>query len=488
MTASAPATGTSGAVGHPTRPARLGLGLLGLYGSGAAAENVINFALGQFLLFYLTIVCGLPGVLAGLVGLLSLVIDAFIDPLVGSWSDNLRSPLGRRHPFVIAACVPAALALVALFSVPAGLSGWGLFAYATVLSLALRIALSCFQVPYYALGAELSEDYVERSTIVAFRVGVAVAATVTATVLSYQLFLAGPGGTTHRSAYAPLAWSLAAIVIGTGLLSGLGTLGARKRLHGAPAAGPASLKRLAGEVGEIFRSRSFRVLFAGVLLFFVAQGVAGPLTLYANTYFWNVSTAEIGVLTLIYTGGAAAGIVVTGFLSPRMEKRTLAMIGLTMIVLGQLIPAPLRVLGLVPTEREVMFLLAAAVILVGVGVSAAVIGYQSMMADAADEHEHLFGARREGLYFAGVNFSAKASSGLGVLLAGVILDLIGFPHGAAASHIARIPPTSVRDLGLIYGPGAALVSFTSVAILTGYRLNKARHTAILDTLGRVPPT
>ena len=485
--------GTSGettepAVGaaHEVRRTRLGAGLLGLYGSGAAVENVINFALGQFLLFYLTIVCGLPGVLAGLVGLVSLVIDACIDPMIGSWSDNLRSPLGRRHPFLILSCIPASLALVALFSVPSGLSGWGLFAYATALSLALRIALSCFQVPYYALGAELSEDYVERSTVVAVRVAVAVIATVAATILSYQLFLSGSGGTTHRASYIPLAWSLAVIVIGAGLLSGFGTLGARGRLHGPPMAGGSSLERLVAEVREIFKSASFRTLFAGVLLFFVASGVSTSLTLYANTYFWKLSTAQIGILTLIFTAGSAVGIVLTGVLSRRMEKRTLAMAGLSMMVLSQFVPAPLRVVGLLPTEADVMIVLTIAVILLGVGVSAAVIGYQSMMADAADEHEHLFGARREGLYFAGVNFSAKASGGLGVLVAGVVLDLIGFPHGGATGHPVAISARAVRELGLIYGPGAAFVSLGSVLVLLTYRLNRARHAAVLGALGRGP--
>jgi GPH family glycoside/pentoside/hexuronide:cation symporter len=147
------------------------------------------------------------------------------------------------------------------------------------------------------------------------------------------------------------------------------------------------------------------------------------------------------------------------------------------------------VAGLLPTNAEVMAALTVAVILLGFGTSAAVIGYQSMMADAADEHEHLFGARREGLYFAGINFSAKASSGLGVLIAGIVLDVIGFPHGvAAAGKAAQIAPSAIRELGLIYGPGAAIASFISVTILFAYRINRGRHAAILEALGRTGPS
>ncbi|HEV7157116.1 MAG TPA: MFS transporter [Caulobacteraceae bacterium] len=472
---------------HAERARPLGLPLLGVYGSGALVEVMINFALGQFLLFYLTIACGLPGAFAGVVGLLSLTIDAVIDPLVGSLSDNLRGRLGRRHPFLIGAAPPTALIMILLFSLPLGLGGGALFIYATALSLALRIGLSCFQVPYYALGAELSDNYAERSTIVGFRVGFGVIGTLLATALSYGLFLAPPGATTHRAAYVPMAWSFAAVIAGAGLFSGFGTLATRGRLHRAASLGGAGgLRRLATEISEIFRNRSFRVLFSAILLFFVAQGVATPLTLYANTYFWKISTVQIRDLTFIYTGGLAVGIVITGLLSRRLEKRTVAFIGLACFLLSQLLPAPLRILGLLPTKNAVMLALTVAVILLGMGSSAAIIGYQSMMADAADEHEHLFGARREGLYFAGINFSAKASSGLGALIAGLALDAIGFPHGAGALA-AKVPPRAVTELALIYGPGAAVVSFVSVTILFAYRINRRRHGEIIAALGRKGP-
>jgi GPH family glycoside/pentoside/hexuronide:cation symporter len=470
---------------HAQRTQRLKAPFLTLYGSGALVETTVTFTLSQFLLFYLTIVCGLPGTLAGLVGLLSLAIDATFDPLVGSLSDNLRGRLGRRHPFMIAAGIPTGLALILLFSIPAGMSGWGLFFLAVVLSLALRIGMSCFQVPYFALGAELSEDYAERSTIVAWRVGFGVLGTLAATALSYGLFLSAKGAMTHREAYIPLAWCFAAIIAAAGLISGLGTLSARGRLHAAPPTGGSGLAGLMSEVREIFRNRSFRVLFSALLLFFVAQGVAGPLTLYANTYFWKIAAPQIRDLTFIYTGGLAVGIVLAGLLGRLVEKRTVTFAGLACFIAAQAIPAPLRALGLLPSVGDVMLVLAMAVILLGFGAAAALIGYQSMMADAADEHEHLFGARREGLYFAGINFSAKASSGLGVLIAGLVLDLIRFPHGAAAAS-AHLAPRTVMELGLIYGPGAAVVSAISVSLLAFYRLDKKAHGAILEALGRAP--
>src|SRR5512142_2964455 len=74
-----------------------------IYSTGDLGEAITSVALGQFLLFYLTAVVGLSGSLAGTALALTLVVDAMIDPLVGYVSDNWRSKLGRRHPFMLAA-------------------------------------------------------------------------------------------------------------------------------------------------------------------------------------------------------------------------------------------------------------------------------------------------------------------------------------------------------------------------------------------------
>ncbi|HEY1561668.1 MAG TPA: MFS transporter [Caulobacteraceae bacterium] len=464
---------------------RVGFPILAAYGAGAGVDTIVNFAVNGFLLFYLTLGCGLPGSLAGLVGLISLSLDALVDPLVGSISDNLHGKLGRRHPFLLLSPVPTGLFLVLLFAIPSGLSGWGLFAFATIVSLVLRVAMSCFQVPFFALGAELSEDYSERSTIVGARVTVGIALTLLIGWLSYGVFLAPKGALTHKAAYFPLMVSFAALIIVGGLLSAFGTLGARDRLHAPPPQKGPRLAALIVEIREVFANPSFRVLFFAILLFFIAQGVAGPLTLYANIYFWKISTHQILILTFLAVAGLALGLVLT-FLARSLEKRTVTLAGVFLFLSAQLIPAPLRAAGLLKTEAQVMAVLSVAVIALGIATTAAIIGYNSMMADAVDEHEHLFGARREGLYFAGINFSVKASSGLGTFIAGIVLDLIGFPHAASAGSAVYPSAATVLKLGLIYGPGVAVVSAVSVTLLFLYRIDRARHDQILKALGRSP--
>ena len=50
-------------------------------------------------MFY-TQILGVPAGMVSVALMLALVLDAFLDPVVGYWSDNLRSKWGRRHPFM----------------------------------------------------------------------------------------------------------------------------------------------------------------------------------------------------------------------------------------------------------------------------------------------------------------------------------------------------------------------------------------------------
>jgi glycoside/pentoside/hexuronide:cation symporter, GPH family len=366
-----------------------------------------------------------------------------------------------------------------------GLKGAGLMAYVLALSLGLRFGLSAFNVPYIALGGELSDSYNERSTIVAFRVGVGAIGTIAVLVLGYGVFLsAKAGGQLHRAGYPPFAWSGAAVMGCAALLSTLGTLRARARLHGAAHVDGSTVFRLVREMGEVFRNSSFLFLFGACLVFFVGFGAAGALTLHANTFFWRLPPSTILLIALSAIPGLLIGIVTTALLTKAVEKRTIAMAGLGLIALSQLSPVTLRLSGILPGAGPApVAVLIAATFLANIGVAMALVGFQSMMADAADEHDLLFGARREGLYFAGISFAAKASSGLGVMIAGLAADAIGFPNDLAAKggH-AAVPWAAARDLALIYGPGASVITVLGVLLMFGYRISRAEHGRIIAAL------
>jgi len=131
-----------------------------LFAFGDTMDGFNTTAIATFHLFYLTAVCGLSGSLAGASVFISLLIDGFVDPLIGSLSDNWHSRFGRRHPFLFVSIFPLVLTLGLNFSMPRSLTGFWLFDYATVVILTMRIAYSAFSLPFLAMVAELTSDYV----------------------------------------------------------------------------------------------------------------------------------------------------------------------------------------------------------------------------------------------------------------------------------------------------------------------------------------
>ncbi|MFM7120865.1 MAG: MFS transporter, partial [Gammaproteobacteria bacterium] len=109
-----------------TRVGTLPLSTRLFQGLGALPDTWKNFAFNTFLLFYYNQVLGLTASLASAAIMIALIVDAITDPMAGSISDNWRSRLGRRHPFIYASIVPMAVCFFALFS-PPDLGQFGLF-------------------------------------------------------------------------------------------------------------------------------------------------------------------------------------------------------------------------------------------------------------------------------------------------------------------------------------------------------------------------
>ena len=456
-----------------------------LYAFGDVADGIKNVVLAQFLLYYLTVVCGLSGSLAGAALFSALVIDAITDPLFGYMSDNTRSKWGRRHPFMFVAALPFALALGLLFSVPAFESQWARFAYVVCVLVTLRVAFSAFVLPYAAMTAELTSDYTERSVVMTYRNFFNICANVTAVTLGFGVFLAGANALESREAYVPFGWVCAAIVLVAALISATSTYRLRHRLKDISAAPLVSIGHIFSELREVLANQSFRVLALTVIVFWVAQGTHGSLGVHAFRHFWELDSELIRNVLYANIVGHALGIPTCALLLRRFEKKEICAGAIAAFCVCQFIPPVLALTGLMPDSRMAVYVILSFFYFVpGLAMTCVAITFGSMMADATDEHELRFGTRREGLYYSGLTFGGKCAIGLGALVAGVGLDLIGFPTDLGANPGQEIAESTIRNLGLIYGPGAALISFASASILMRHRLTSREHGRILAELAR----
>ncbi len=436
-----------------------------------------------FIFFYYTAVLGLRGALVGLALAVSLAFDAVVDPLVGSWSDNIQSRLGRRLPVMLLATPFMAISMGLVFAPISGLSQTGLFVWLTVTCVAVRSAISFFNVPYIALGAEMSEDYVERSSVVAFRALSGIVAGVAVTILAYGVFFSGKGGLQRVAAYPGFGWSVAILIGVAGLLCVAGLRRYAAALPQAKTVAAPLWRRLPGEVAEIFRNTSFRTLFTSAVVFYVAVGLNATFATHAYVFVWRLPPALIQILSYSYLAGILGGVALAPRLSRRLEKKVMVLVGIAMLTLVWTLMPSLRAFHLIAlTGAAAIPYLAANSLFAGVGIGFVVVAYPSMMADAADEHEYLHGARREGLYFAGLGFAGKAATGLGVLVAGFGLDLIGFPKDVSHIAVGAVPETVLSWLMLVHGPGAAILVLIGMALFAPYGVTRLRQAEIARAL------
>ncbi len=454
------------------------------YGAGALADGIVAAGFGFFLLFYLTAVCGMSGTMAGTAKLIALLVDAVADPAIGLASDRLRSRFGRRLPFMVCGLLPFAGAFGLLFSMPDTLTGGAQFAYVTVCLVVLRLSLSFFVLPYTAVGAEVTDDYRERASVVSFRLTFQNMGILLGVVLGLGVFMAGPEGLLGRENYVPYAWACALAMFVAGSVAIGAVRHAGPRLHGPEEGGGGFLTGFGREMVELARNRSFLLLFGTVLTYFLAYSAHVSLALHASRYFWNLDTSAIQLILLSTTLGPLLGGPISAFALRRIEKRTLSIGAFVAIALFLSWPPLLQLYGpfsLTPAAATAVLFVNG--LLVGTAIMVGGIGFQSMLADTADEHEWLFGVRREGLFFSGLTLAFKAASGLGGLIAGLALDAIHFPNDLASRGPGLVIPQEVLDrLALISGPLPAAFAVLSPLFLLGYHLTRKRHAQIIADL------
>jgi glycoside/pentoside/hexuronide:cation symporter, GPH family len=452
------------------------------YSLGQAAQaGGFDTAVG-FLFFYYSVVLGLPGTFVGVALSLGLAFDAGVDPMIGSWSDNIKSRLGRRLPLMILAIPLTAVCVGLLFSPPAGLSKPLLFAWLAVLAIAARSAISLFHVPYVALGAELSDDYAERTSVVVYRSAAGILAGLAITALGFSVFFAD-GGLQRAEGYPGFGWTAAAIIV---VCMTACCIGLRRYAPSLPQ--PEQIpqpmwRRLPGEVAEIFANRSFRLLFISAVITYVAQGLNATLNSHSFVFVWLLKSESIQFITYAFVVGLLIGVGLAPRIQLRLEKKSVVLIGLSLLIANWLVMQGSWLLGLyMPTGAAALGPMQFNSFVAGIGLGFVSVAYPSMMADAADEHEHLFGRRREGLYFAGLGFANKAAVSVGVLLAGVALDVIRFPDDIGQKVGAALPHDVKVGLVLVWGPFPAIVAVLSMVIFWSYRITRARHAEIAAAL------
>ncbi|HEY1961283.1 MAG TPA: MFS transporter [Rhizomicrobium sp.] len=438
------------------------------YGLGSIAFGVKDNGFQTILLLFYNQVVHLPGLLVGLALSIALMIDAFVDPIVGHFSDNLRTRWGRRHPLMYGAALPVAIGYLLLWNPP----HWSLpamFAYLVVAAIFVRTLITFYEIPSSALVPELTEDYDQRTSFLGYRLFFAWYGGMTMYALAFLVFLTpdrthkvgqlNAAGYSHYGITAAIIMFIAIVISAAGTHKFIPLLRVPEERRG-------TLGDYFREILRIMNNRAFLNLMLAGIMFYFATGLVFALNTYLLTYLWQLSNVQIFALSLSTFIAVFLGFVLAIPVSKRFGKRDG---GIVMFVIGlaiSIVPLALRLMGLflpngspalVPTLFA--FNVVSSALTIGAG-----IPLVSMLADVVEDSELTTGKRSEGVFFAGSSFMQKTASGLGLLGSGAILWLAGFPtHAVPGSVDSGV----IQKFGVIY-----LVTVVTLYCIAAYTLRR----------------
>ena len=474
-------TDDTAAIAVPVRR-RLSNAVTFVYGFGSVAYGAKDAAFGTFLLFYYNQVLGLNSFKVGLVVMVALVFDAFIDPMVGILSDRTRSRWGRRHPWMYASVLPIVVGWLLLWNPPAGSEtfrlGW-LFVTAVI----VRSAVSCFEVPSQALTPELTTDYDDRTRISAFRYLFGWVGGLTVVILAYGVFLVAapgyPNGLFNPAGYRRMAVTAAALMVAAILISAWGTHDEIERLPQVETQ-PQSFGAVLRELFQTMRNRGFVVLILAGICAYTNQGISYTLANYFYAYAWQLSPEARTLLPVTLLVGATAAFIIAPRVGRTTSKPRAACV---FVISGATVYASFCALFLFdllppPGWSRVAVLFPLFAIQTALNVCSFILG-ASMMADVVEESQARTGRRNEGVFFAGSFFVQKCTTGLGIAVAGGILALAGLQDKIDPATVSSAKAHNfVLMFILIYGTLAAIAAF----LFTKFPFGRAEHEARLAGL------
>ncbi|QLC26637.1 sodium:melibiose symporter [Parasphingopyxis algicola] len=448
------------------------------FGFGAIAFGIKDNGFSLLLLIYYNQVIGVPAAIVGAAVLIALVMDAFIDPIVGHFSDNLRTRWGRRHPFIYLSAIPAGLFFLLLWNPPEA-SNTGMFFYIFGIAFLVRATMSCFEVPMAALGPELTSEYHERTRIFGLRFFFGWLGGATMLLFTFAVLLAPtpeyPNGQLNPAGYSDYAIIASVIMSSVILLSALGTHSEIKYLP--------KVERVKMTLGQTFRgifgslsNRAFLILMLGGLCAYVSQGISFGLLTYFITYYWQLDSTALAWYIFVLMFGILGAVLGSTWLSRRVGKPRAAMLCLLLAVALQPIPYIARTIGFFPENGDPMLLPSILVFLaIGTGgLVASLILKSSMLTDVIEDDAEKTGRRSEGLFFAGQFFLQKCVSGAGVFISAAILTAAAFPDQAVPGEVAD---TVLRDLALIYVALIMILGSAAAYFMNRFPINEDDHHA-----------
>ncbi len=391
---------------------------------GQFALNTMSGLIAAIMYFY-TDKVGVAAATAANVLLAAKICDAFTDLIMGKIMDNGNSPKGKCRPWFLRMAIPAFVAIVAIFMVPQGLTGFAQIAYLFLTNIFLTAIVStAISIPYGALMVMRTKSLEERSTMGIFR---AAAGYVIGMIIAIALVpitnLLGPNGVADQAAYIKFA-----VVVGALSAVFLLILYFNSKETAAAEEKPDDGMPFKEAIGKLFKNKYWVI----VLIANLFVNVIYALSSSSGTYYAKWILGDDNIVGILGAVGLIPTFVGFSIVGPMTKKfgivKTLKIsfiLGIAGNIVRCIFPASLPV-----TLGVALFTGFSTIPMMCLG------GALNSM--AIDYNDYLYHNKIVGMSASATSFGAKIASGLGASLIGWILAAVHYDASAAAAT------TSVR--------------------------------------------
>lgn len=444
------------------------------YGVGGISDNTLYTLTGTYLLLYLTTVAGVNAAAAGTICALGTIWEAIIGPIIGFKSDNTISKFGRRKPFILVAAFPVAIVTSMLFTAIDASPTVKVLYYGLMIVLFWTFFSMEF-VPYLSWGADLTEDYHERTVLRSYayvfnQVGMLIGMVLPTIIVDYLMNL----GRTRE-----FSWQA------VGILSGLCAMAALlicalsiKKDDKKNFVKPENFEKVSvikefpkmfREYKDILKLKPILFIFGASMVYLIANTIFSSGRVFYMTYNLGMDEKIISMMMLIITISGVAFVPFLTGLSKKFDKKNVFMysiggMGVIMVLC--------RFLGVESLTSCIILCLV---------YSLANTAYWQLMPsiiyDVCEVDELVSGRQRSGSVISLQAMSESISIALGTELMGIILDLSGFAETQMVQPDSALFWTS-NCFTLI--PGIFMIGV--IFFIKKYPINKQVFAEIMEIL------
>ena len=440
------------------------------FGMGMLANQMFPAVLGIFIVVLVQDL-GFPGWMWGVVSLVPRVFDALTDPIMGFISDNTKSRWGRRRQYVFIGAIIMGIAFIIMWQLFRENGLEYNFTYFLLSSLVFYLGLTIFSVPYVAIGYEMSNDFHERTHIMAVAQWIGQWAWVIAPwfwVIMYD-----------PTWYETADIAVRELAIWVGIICALFAMVPAIFIESKSTLNenysPLTLKNIGGSLKEIiisfkeaFQSIPFRKLCFATFLVFNAFNTVAAFTFFIIVYYlFNGDAGAAGIWPTLF---GSVGALSTTFLvipivtqmSKKLGKKKAFLVTQSISVIGYIMLWFLFVPG-----KPYLFLFALPFFSFGIGGLFTLM--MSMTADVIDLDELNTGKRREGTFGAIYWWMVKFGFGIAGGLSGAIFTVIGFDTGLEVQS-----ESAITGLRLFFSGLPILGTLGAIYVMRDYEITEEK--------------